>query len=56
MELTTIPADEWKKVEDEADKFWDEIAAKSERNAKVVKILRTYNETMKKAGPPYRYG
>jgi len=56
MELTTIPAEEWKKVEDEADKFWDEIAAKSERNAKVVKILRTYNETMKKAGPPYRYG
>jgi hypothetical protein len=42
-------------VEDEALKFWDEIAAKSPRNAKVVQILKDYTETMKAAGPPYRY-
>ena len=43
-------------VEDEAHKFWDEIAAESELKAKVVKIFRDYNETMVKAGKPYRYG
>jgi TRAP-type mannitol/chloroaromatic compound transport system substrate-binding protein len=56
LELTTIPESEWKALEDEAHKFWDEIAAKSERNKKVVDILRHYSEIMRKAGPPYRYG
>ncbi len=56
LELTTIPESEWQAVEDEALKFWDEIAQKSERNAKVVKILKEYQETMRKAGALYRYG
>ncbi|HEX7073970.1 MAG TPA: TRAP transporter substrate-binding protein [Hyphomicrobiaceae bacterium] len=56
LELTTIPEDEWKIIEDEAMKFWDEIAAQSPRNAKVVEILKKYQETMRKAGAPYRYG
>ncbi len=56
LKLTTIPDEEWKIVEDEAFKFWDEIAAQSPRSARVVKIFKEYNETMKKAGPPYRYG
>lgn len=56
MELTTIPDEEWATVEAEAHKFWDEIAAKSERNARVVKILKEYNAAMTKAGRPYRYG
>ncbi len=56
LELTSIPDDEWKVVEDAAVEFWDEIAAKSDRSARVVKILRKYNDTMKKAGPPYRCG
>ena len=34
--------------------FWDEIAAESERQAKVVQILKDYAATMEKAGPPYR--
>ncbi len=55
LKLTTIPDEEWKTVEDEAHKFWDEIAAKTPRTAKVVQILRDYNATMQKAGPPYRY-
>jgi TRAP-type mannitol/chloroaromatic compound transport system substrate-binding protein len=54
LKLTTIPDAEWKTVEDEALKFWDEIAAQSPRSAKVVQILKDYNETMRKAGPPYR--
>ncbi len=56
MKLTTIPAEEWQQVEDEAYKFWDEIAAESERSKRVVDILKKYAEDMKKAGPPYRYG
>ncbi|HXV23692.1 MAG TPA: TRAP transporter substrate-binding protein [Alphaproteobacteria bacterium] len=54
LELTTIPESEWAKVEHEALAFWDEIAAQSERSAKVVKILKDYLATMEKAGPPYR--
>ena len=55
LKLTTIPSEEWKVVEDAALKFWDETAKKSPRNAKVVKILKEYAQTMKDAGPPYRY-
>lgn len=56
LELTTIPAEEWKTVEDKAMEFWDEIATQSERNAKVVKILKDYQAVMAKAGSPYREG
>ncbi len=42
LELTTIPKEEWQTVEDEALKYWDEIAAKSKRSAKVVNILKDY--------------
>ncbi len=56
LELTTIPDAEWKEVETEAVKFWDQIASQSPRSAKVVEIIKKYNEDMVKAGPPYRYG
>ena len=56
MQLTTIPDEEWAIVENAAVEFWDEIAARTERTARVVEIFRKYNDTMKKAGPPYRYG
>ncbi|MCB1719425.1 MAG: C4-dicarboxylate ABC transporter, partial [Candidatus Competibacteraceae bacterium] len=55
LELTSIPDAEWQKVEDEALKFWDEIAEISPRTAKVVNILKEYNAAMTKAGRPYRY-
>jgi len=55
LQLTTIPASEWAAVEKAALKFWDEVAKKSPRAAKVVQILKDYNSTMVKAGPPYRY-
>jgi TRAP-type mannitol/chloroaromatic compound transport system substrate-binding protein len=55
LELTTIPQSEWKTIEDEVEKFWDEISAKSPRSAKVVEILKKYRTTMDKAGPPYRF-
>ena len=55
LELTTIPEAEWKTVETEALKFWDEVAGTSPRCAKVVEIFKKYRDTMEKAGPPYRY-
>lgn len=55
LKLTTIPDEEWKTVEDAAVRFWDEIAAESEVKAKVVSIIKDYNDTMHKAGVPYRY-
>jgi len=54
LELTTIPAEEWKVVEDAALVFWDKIALKSPRCAKVVQILKDYTEIMDKVGSPYR--
>ena len=56
LELTSIPEAEWKTVEHAALEFWDEIAQESERNARVVEILKNYLATMEAAGPPYRYG
>lgn len=55
LKLTSIPDEEWKTVEDEALKFWDEIAKNSPRSAKVVDIFKKYNAVMAKAGAPYRY-
>ena len=54
LELTSIPEEEWSKVEAEAVAFWDETAAQTPRTATVVGILRAYNEAMGRAGPPYR--
>ena len=54
LELTSIPDEEWEVVENEALKFWDEIAGTSERNARVVTILKQYVAAMNKAGTPYR--
>ncbi|WP_339490450.1 TRAP transporter substrate-binding protein DctP [Pseudomonas sp. EL_65y_Pfl2_R95] len=54
MQLTSIPPEQWKKVEDEAQVFWDEIAKTSPRCAKVVEIFKKYNALMAKAGSPYR--
>ena len=55
LQLTSIPDDEWAVVEKEAQKFWDEIAKTSPRNAKVIQIFKDYAATMEKAGRPYRY-
>lgn len=55
MKLTTIPDAEWQTVEDEAHKFWEEIALRTPRTKKVVEILKKYAGVMEKAGKPYRY-
>ncbi len=55
MQLTTIPDEEWATVEAEAHVFWDEVAKRSDRCAKVVEVFKQYSATMEKAGKPYRY-
>ena len=54
LQLTTIPNEEWREVEAEAQVFWEEIAGESDRAARVVQILKDYAAVMEKAGPPYR--
>ena len=56
LELTEIPAEEWKQVTEAAKTFWDEKSQISDRAARVVSILREYNEVIEKAGPPYGLG
>jgi TRAP-type mannitol/chloroaromatic compound transport system substrate-binding protein len=56
LKLTTIPDAEWATVEDAAHKFWEDVAQQSELKAKVVGIIKDYNQTMIEAGRPYRYG
>ena len=55
LQLTTIPDEEWATVEAAAKVFWDELVEGSPVREKVVGIFREYNETMQKAGRPYRY-
>jgi len=55
LQLTSIDDSEWATVEAEAAKFWDEIASESPVKAKVVEIIKKYNDTMHKAGKPYRF-
>ncbi|CZF79163.1 Monocarboxylate 2-oxoacid-binding periplasmic protein precursor [Grimontia celer] len=55
MQLTTIPDEEWRQVELEAYKFWDEVAETSPRAKRVVEIFKEYAGVMEKAGKPYRY-
>jgi TRAP-type C4-dicarboxylate transport system substrate-binding protein len=54
MELTAIPSEEWNQVVRDAAEFWDEVAASSERSAKVVQAFKDYAATMEAAGYPYR--
>jgi TRAP-type mannitol/chloroaromatic compound transport system substrate-binding protein len=56
LELTSVPQDEWKVVEEAAVKFWDEMAEEGETAAKIVQIFRDYNNVISKAGPPYTFG
>ena len=40
MELTSIPANEWSQVVNDASGFWDEVAKQSARSAKVVEAFK----------------
>jgi TRAP-type mannitol/chloroaromatic compound transport system substrate-binding protein len=53
LELTSIPAEEWRAVEEAADAFWAEIAEEGERQAQVIDIFRQYRAVIDAAGFPY---
>ncbi len=53
LELRSVPAEEWKQVEDAALEFWNEIAEEGEVQARVIDIFRDYNEVINAAGEPY---
>ena len=55
LQLTRIPDEQWVQVEQAAEKFWDQIAMGSALRTRVVSIIKSYNQDMLKAGPPYRY-
>ncbi len=55
LEKTTIPAAEWDTVVADAEGFWDELASRNPRSAKVIEIFRRYKKVMEEAGIPYRY-
>ena len=54
MELTSLPAEEWAQVLQDATGFWDGVAAESPRAGRVVEAFKTYADVMQKAGYPYR--
>ncbi len=56
LTLTSVPDEEWRQVEEEALRFWDETATTSPRAARVVEALKAYRATMERAGRPYRHG
>jgi TRAP-type mannitol/chloroaromatic compound transport system substrate-binding protein len=56
LKLTSIPAKDWKVVEDKAKTFWKEVAQTGETAAKIVKIFEEYNAVIDKAGVPYTMG
>ncbi len=53
LELTSIPDDEWRRVQEEAVTFWDEKAMNSERASRIVAALKDYHATLERAGQPY---
>ena len=54
MEQTQLPSEEWAQVVKDAEGFWDEMAAGSDRAARVVEIFKRYAADQQKAGYPYR--
>ncbi len=53
LELTSIPQEEWKAVEDAAATFWDEVAEQGEVEEKLVQVFRDYRKVINSAGYPY---
>lgn len=54
MELTSLPEDEWNKIINNSESFWDETFKISPRAKKVVDAFKLYAQTMDKTGYPYR--
>ena len=51
MQLTSIPDEDWARVEEEAKAFWDEIAGDNPTRQRVVEIIKDYNAVMREGRP-----
>jgi TRAP-type mannitol/chloroaromatic compound transport system substrate-binding protein len=56
LKVESIPASEWREVEEAASKFWDDIAETGETAAQVVQIFKDYDAIRQKAGGLYTCG
>ena len=56
LQVQSIPASEWRAVEEAAAKFWDEIAETGETAQKVVDIFKEYDAIRQKAQGIYTCG
>ena len=56
LQVQSIPASEWREVEEAAASFWDEIAETGETQAKVVQIFKDYDAIRQAAGGLYTCG
>jgi TRAP-type mannitol/chloroaromatic compound transport system substrate-binding protein len=56
LKVQSIPASEWREVEEAATKFWDEMAETGEVAQKVVQIFKDYDAIRQKAKGIYTCG
>jgi TRAP-type mannitol/chloroaromatic compound transport system substrate-binding protein len=49
FDLTTMPDEDWARVLEHGYDYLDEVAAKSERNARILKIMRDFRTEMQEA-------
>jgi len=55
LKLRSIPAAEWRAVEDAADAFWQEVSETGETANRIVSIFREYRKVINAAGVPYSF-
>lgn len=56
LKVQSVPAEQWREVEEAASKFWDEVAEEGEVAAKVVGIFKEYDRIRQAAGGIYNAG
>jgi hypothetical protein len=55
LKLRSIPAEEWREVENAADEFWQEVSETGETANRIVSIFRQYRDVINAAGVPYSF-
>lgn len=55
LKLRSIPQDQWRKVENAPDAFWQEISETGETAEKLVNVFRDYRKVINSAGVPYSF-
>ena len=53
FEFTTIPAEEWTGLEEQAAEYWSKFEEEGGRSARVIEAFKKYQDVRRKAGSPY---